>query len=62
VTPIRPQDLVRLRHTPAWTAVVVTTDDDLGLVLSLPDSSCVVAWVPVDLVELVPGQTETMAA
>lgn len=64
MTPIRPQDLVRLRHTPAWTALVMVTDDavELALIEHWVSGSCYRAWVPLALLELVPGQMERLAA
>jgi hypothetical protein len=64
MTPIRPLDLVRLRHTPSWIALVMVTDDevDQALVEHRVSGSCCMAWVPLDLLELVPGQSERLAA
>lgn len=60
--PIRPLDLVRLRHTPEWTALVRVTEDELALIThQVPGGYCS-AWLPLDLLELVPGQIETLAA
>lgn len=62
MTPLRPFDLVRLRHTPAWTAVVLAAEDELALVEHWVPGGWCGAWLPLDLLELVPGQVERLAA
>jgi hypothetical protein len=70
---IRPHDLVRLRRTPEWIALVMVTDDAVELALvehwvsgrlsstGFPGVCCM-AWLPIALLELVPGQFERLAA
>lgn len=58
--PIRPLDLVRLRHTPAWWGRVVFIETDHAFVeLATLAGYC---WAPVEFLELVPGQFERLAA
>lgn len=60
---LRPLDLVSLRHTPAWTAVVLLADDDgLAFIEHWGSGSCCRVWAPIALLELVPGQIEVVAA
>ena len=59
---IRPHDLVRLRHTPDRLGVVMVVADGLALVDFDDAKLDVCAWLPVDILELVPGQFEKLAA
>lgn len=62
MTPIRPHDLVRLRHTPAWSGVVVVLAGEVALV-DFDNTELDILWaLPLDLLELVPGQVERLAA
>lgn len=64
MNPIRPHDLVRLRQRPECPGVVLCTEADLAFVeLSMQAGGAkVLCWVPLDLLELVPGQFERLAA
>jgi hypothetical protein len=62
MNPIRPQDLVRLRHTPEFSGEVVVLVDELALVDFGNAGLDVLSWVPLEFVELAPGQSERLAA
>lgn len=65
MTPIRPQDLVRLRQTPAWSGVVLCIEADQAFVelgMQVFRSAKVLCWAPLEFLELVPGQIERLAA
>ena len=62
MTPIRPLDVVRLRHTPAWVGVVIAVAINQALVDNGKFEIGDRPWVPLELLELVPGQFETLAA
>lgn len=53
-------DLVRLRYAHSWIGRVLDFKQDEVLVLRLPQ--CVSGWMPLELLELAPGQEEEFAA
>lgn len=57
---IRPYDLVRLIRAHEWFGRVLRIEGDEAMVLSLPTR--VVRWMPLEFLELRPGQEEEMAA
>lgn len=62
---VRPADLVRLKYMPWWTGLVMAVDDvvlDHALVAHGVPRGSVMIWIPLDLLELVPGPTEVMVA
>jgi hypothetical protein len=62
MTPIRPHDLVRLRHPPVWSGRVVVLAADLALVdCSDANLGVFLLWLPLEFLELVPGQVRLAA-
>jgi hypothetical protein len=59
---IRPWDLVRLRDTPAWVGRVRIIERGLALVDIGNAKVGRLCWVPLEILELVPGQIEELGA
>lgn len=54
-----------MRHTPAWSGVVVCIEADQAFVelgTQAFHSAKVLCWAPLEFLELVPGQFERLAA
>jgi hypothetical protein len=65
MTPIRPQDLVRLKYTPVWSGVVLCIEVDQAFIeLGKQDVSWakVLCWAPLEFLELVPDANEELLA
>jgi hypothetical protein len=59
---IRPGDLVRLRETPDWVGRVRIVEEEAALVERGNTKVGIVCWVPLEFLELVPGQIEKLRA